>query len=82
MRYTRTATHLTALSNPSLSRRPVYTWCWCRAKEAGDAAFYERDFQVALVHYAEALKLDTEWDAMNAVLHCNRYVNPAFQTII
>jgi hypothetical protein len=60
----------------------MYTWCWCRAKEAGDAAFYERDFQVALVHYAEALKLDTEWDAMNAVLHCNRYVNPAFQTII
>lgn len=43
-----------------------------RAKEAGDAAFREQKFEAALAHYGEALKLDPEWDTMNAVLHCNR----------
>lgn len=42
------------------------------AKEAGDAAFRKQNFDLALGHYAEALKLDPEWDMMNAVLHCNR----------
>lgn len=41
-------------------------------KEAGDAAFRDYKYHVALAHYAEALKLDPEWDLMNAVLHCNR----------
>lgn len=43
-----------------------------QAKEAGDAAFKAGGFELALGHYAEALKLDPEWDLMNAVLHCNR----------
>eukprot|EP00624_Nannochloropsis_granulata_P002994 evm.model.NODE_25201_length_48748_cov_29.326208.7 len=42
------------------------------AKEAGDAAFRKQNFDLALGQYAEALKLDPEWDMMNAVLHCNR----------
>ena len=43
-----------------------------QAKESGDKAFREQRFDLALGHYAEALKLDPEWDMMNAVLHCNR----------
>lgn len=43
-----------------------------QAKESGDAAFKAGGFDLALGHYAEALKLDPEWDLMNAVLHCNR----------
>lgn len=53
-----------------------------RCKDAGDAAFRDREYQVALVQYAEALKLDTEWDVMNAVLHCNRCVHTSLTSLV